>query len=151
MDSDESYPMSLNPQILAAVSSKVALFPTVSSRPDDDYPPQIRRSPSQVENSSRKPPLPSQSPLMRGDNVIRNRNCRAVNVKEIGEARLAGLRRQLTHRVVHEDYMPKLGSVKKKIRSSRQPDLPLSTEMLNSLISLCFPGMVQPSSKDSFE
>jgi|SRR6218665_1110744 len=121
--------ISLSPQILAAVSSHVALFPPISQRPDSTYPPQIRRSPSSTEPVLKK----SNSGQQPNDKVPRSKGSRAGNLDG-----LAILKRKLTRRYSCRQVDFASTSDKKTIVKSTE--LPLNAETLTSLMTLGFPG-----------
>jgi len=143
------------PQILAAVSRHVALFPP--ERPDDSYPPQLHKA-SQAYNRS---PLVSQrsqktsakcntlSPekvapraddLKAGGDVIPSLDTKDALFGQCNKRSIVKLQRHQTMRYALNsvDFMLQNGTN----TTLRPTQLPFSDETLASLSTFCFPGIV---------
>jgi len=138
------------PQILAAMSRHVALFPP--SQPDDTYPPQYHKSSTLplVRNISQSPSpcyrkqkmMPKISPektVPSTDNVKVNGDVTPkLNVKGavFGKWNKRSLHRCQTIRLNPVDFVPQRG----KNTTLHLDQFPLSNENLASLSTFCFPG-----------
>jgi hypothetical protein len=152
---DDPFSIALDPQILAALSCQVALFPSISTHADDSYPPQARRMPSSsdIANTACKPPTPSSNGKFQRSSHSRVQvksapstsadDCRKpAAVKSCGnvdDAATGQFKRTMSVRrkLAPVDFAPS-----RQGQSTMLPmaQLPLSDETLGSLLTFCFPG-----------
>jgi len=144
------------PQILAAMSRHVALFPP--ARPDDSYPPQLHKasSSSQSRSSGGSPrtcyrnqiTAPKQNSLSPekaapgtgSPKAIVDLNTRGAIFGKCSQRSLEKLKHRPTMRYVLNpvDFMPQNG-----VNTTLYPaHFPLSNETLASLSTFCFPGII---------
>ena len=134
------------PQILAAMSRHVALFPP--SQPDDSYPPPFHKSSTlpHVKNASRSPLLcrsqiAAEKSVLSTDNIRPNGDVRPkLNIKDavFGKCNKRSLQRCPAMRYTPNpvDFVPQIA----KNTTLHLDQFPLSNENLTSLSTFCFPG-----------
>jgi hypothetical protein len=153
-ESDDPFNIDLNPQILAALSSHVALFPSVSSHADESYPPQARKVPSfsDTGNNACKPPIPSQNG--KAKNTVQSRlHLKSASVTSGDIMGLAHVQSSASVDGIPSGTFVRGRSVRRKLapvdmapskqgQSTMLPvaQFPLSDETLGSLLTFCFPG-----------